>query len=185
MRMPMTIAASAAVAATIMLAGLTAGCGRYGEGNLALSRGAYAEAEQEFERLVAQSPGDLTARRRLGITYVEAGDYEKAAEQFEIVQASRPLLPEEQVYYGVALIGEGQPERGFSVLGSFSYPSAFRVTQSVREAAADYPPTQGANPRKVLADMADAWNKGAEFENYERRQSSFGSTFGDYVSRFP
>jgi hypothetical protein len=33
--------------------------------------------------------------------------------------------------------------------------------------------------------MADAWNKGAEFENYERRQSSFGSTFGDYVSRFP
>lgn len=161
------------------------GCaGRVDQGNLALARGDYQGAEDLFQGILKDNPGNLTVRRRLAMTYYFMGrdsdpaKFNQAVEQFEFIKEKRALQPEEQLYSGLSLVGQGKRDEGFTVLKILSHPTKFRIQQFVRERAVQLEPSHELPLRKLFSEMEKAWREGDEADKREeldeRRDAPYG-----------
>ncbi|SDB57070.1 Tetratricopeptide repeat-containing protein [Desulfonatronum thiosulfatophilum] len=157
----------------LLLMGL-GGCGGYMQGNLALARGDYRQAEQLFQEILVQNPEDATARRRLAMTYFYMGRdldpsyYARSVQEFRRIGEIRDPTPEEQFHHGFALIGEGRRAEGFGLLKNFSYPRQFRTQQFVRERAAQLESDPDLTPIEIFTQMERAWKEGEQEDLRER-----------------
>jgi tetratricopeptide (TPR) repeat protein len=189
MRFPsLPVAAAGLIPGLILLLLFLSGCaGPVGQGNMALLRGDYQQAEALFQKAIAEDPENLTARRRLGMTYFYMGrdkdptKFGPAVEQFEIIGESRTMQPEEQFYYGLSLIGQGHRDKGFAALKTLSHPTKFRVQQFVRERAAQLEAFRELPLRKLFAEMEKSWREGEE----EDRREKIDERDNDYGLDFP
>lgn len=156
-----------AVMTILVLLALLSGCaGAVGQGNLALARGDYQAAEDLFLKALEDDSENLTARRRLAMTYFYMGRdtdparFGQAVEQFAFIQERRTMQPEEQFYYGLCLVGQGQRDQGFAVLKTLSHPTKFRIQQRVRQRAARLEPYLELPMRDLASEMEKAWREG-------------------------
>ncbi|GAB6058740.1 tetratricopeptide repeat protein [Desulfonatronum parangueonense] len=159
---------------SLLLLGGLGGCGGYTQGNLALARGDYRQAEQHFQEMLVQNPDDATARRRLAMTYfymgrdIDPAYYAQSVQEFVRIAEIRDPTPEEQFHQGLALIGQGRRAEGFSLLKNFSYPRQFRTQQFVRERAAQLESSHDLTPVEIFARMERAWREGEKEDLRER-----------------
>lgn len=159
----------------VLLLILLTGCaGSVGQGNLALARGDYHGAESIFQEILNRDPENLTVRRRLGMTYFFMGrdkdpnKFSRAVKEFEFIRERRTFQPEEQFYYGLALIGQGKRSAGFEVLAGFSHPTKFRIQQHVRNRAAQLAPHQELSAHTIFSEMKKAWRDGDAADKQEQ-----------------
>ncbi len=151
------------------------GCaGPVGQANLALLRGDYQAAENILSRAVQDDPEDLTARRRLAMTYYYMGrdedteKFSRAVEQFEFIRDRRTMQPEEQFYLGLSLIGQGKRGDGFMALKTLRHPTKFRIQQFVRQRASHLETYRELPPHEIFSEMEKAWREGDEEDKREQ-----------------
>jgi len=85
---------------------LCAGCATtpYSEGQSALQKGRYVEAEGYFTQALAADPGRPDALVGLGIAQYKQGEIDKASDTLEKVLQVRPNEPSVRLYLGLAYL---------------------------------------------------------------------------------
>ncbi|HDQ39865.1 MAG TPA: tetratricopeptide repeat protein [Desulfonatronum sp.] len=178
--LPSSLKIAGCIFGMFVLSLLHSGCaGPVGQGNLALIRGDYQGAEAIFLQVLQDNPENVTARRRLAMTYFYMGrdsepeKFNQAVAQFMFIKERRILQPEEQFYYGLSLVGKNHRHEGFAVLKTLSHPTKFRVQQFVRQRAAQLE-NYGEMPlRKLIAEMEKSWREGEEEDQREKIDERF------------
>jgi tetratricopeptide (TPR) repeat protein len=95
----------ARVWALLVVTMLCAGCATaYSEGQLALQKGRYVEAEGYFTQALAADPGRPDALVGLGIAQYQQGEIDKASDTLEKVLQVRPNEPSVRLYLGLAYL---------------------------------------------------------------------------------
>jgi tetratricopeptide (TPR) repeat protein len=153
---------------------LLASCASQTVGEGSYLAGDYPAAEAKIQAYLAEHPDSVSARRRLAIVYFDGGKYPQAAEQFAAFVPKTRNMYEEQLYYGLSLLGAGRTAEGMEVLQGFSYPEHFRIQEFVRAEVGRIDPAK--DPHLSLIQLRNAWQRGVVFEEQERR--------GDHDSPF-
>jgi tetratricopeptide (TPR) repeat protein len=85
---------------------LCAGCATtpYGEGQSALQKGRYVEAEGYFTQALAAEPGRADALIGLGIAQYKQGEIDQASDTLEKALQVRPNEPSVRLYLGLAYL---------------------------------------------------------------------------------
>lgn len=122
----------------VWLAAFSAGCSPLVQGGMALSRGHGEQALGFYQQALAEDPGDLYARRKMGQTLMTLGRFDAAVDTLNQVLAQAPDDWFATFYLGLSLVGKGERERGFEVLAGYRRSRAVWESQYVAEAAARY-----------------------------------------------
>lgn len=89
----------------LVLIALAAGCATpYGEGQSALQKGRYVEAEGYFSQALAADPGRTDALVGLGIAQYKQGEIGQASDTLEKALQVRPNEPSVRLYLGLAYL---------------------------------------------------------------------------------
>jgi tetratricopeptide (TPR) repeat protein len=103
---------------------LTTGCVTpYGEGQSALQKGRFAEAEGYFSQALAADPGSTDALVGLGIAQYKQGEFEQASDTLQKALQVRPNEPGVRLYLGLAYLRNQdtpQAERQLTALRSLN-----------------------------------------------------------------
>jgi tetratricopeptide (TPR) repeat protein len=116
---------------------LTAGCATtpYREGQSALQRGRYVEAEGYFNQALAADPGRTDAVVGLGIAQYKQGEIDQASDTLQKVVLVRPNEPSVRLYLGLAYLRNQdtlQAEQQLTALRSLNIDP--RVAQQIDRA---------------------------------------------------
>jgi tetratricopeptide (TPR) repeat protein len=124
------------LAAIALAACLLGGCSAYQRSAMDLASGDYARSVAGFEAIVAQSPGDAMAWRKLGYARYKAMLYRAATDAFKKALALVPDDPDATFYLGQSLILRGLRDQGLSVQAGYRHPDMFLMAQTISGEAA-------------------------------------------------
>jgi tetratricopeptide (TPR) repeat protein len=83
----------------------------------AFKEGRYAEARAQFEKLIEKLPGHAAAlHQRIGLTYIQEHDFDKAVEQLDMVLAADPGNQQIRAIAAQAALEGGMLEKGRDLL---------------------------------------------------------------------
>jgi len=121
---------------TLAAIALAAGCVTpYGEGQSALHKGRFAEAEGYFSQALAADPGRTDALVGLGIAQYKQGEIDQASDTLQKAVQVRPNDPSVRLYLGLAYLQNRdsvQAEQQLSALRSLNIDP--RVAQQIGRA---------------------------------------------------
>lgn len=139
-----------------------------------------ASAQANLSAVIAANPANLSARRRLADLAFDSGQYGLAAEHYQALRAARPRDPRTQLQYGLSLIGTGRVDEGYDVLQGFTHPTIYRISQFVRERAAEL--RGRTDVPAVRASLRQAWAEGERMDWEERIDDRpFGRRIGPFL----
>lgn len=115
---------------------LAAGCATpYGEGQSALQKGRFAEAQGYFSQALAEDPGRTDALVGLGIAQYKQGEIDQATDTLQKALQVRPNEPSVRLYLGLAYLRNQdtlQAEQQLTALRSLNIDP--RVAQQIDRA---------------------------------------------------
>ena len=121
---------------TLAVIALAAGCVTpYGEGQSALQKGRFAEAEGYFNQALAADPGRTDALVGLGIAQYKQGEIDQASDTLQKALQVRPNEPSVRLYLGLAYLQNRdslQAEQQLTALRSLNIDP--RVAQQIDRA---------------------------------------------------
>jgi tetratricopeptide (TPR) repeat protein len=121
---------------TLAVIALAAGCVTpYGEGQSALHKGRFAEAEGYFSQALAADPGRTDALVGLGISQYKQGEIDQARDTLQKAVLIRPNEPSVRLYLGLAYLRNQdtlQAEQQLTALRSLNIDP--RVAQQINRA---------------------------------------------------
>lgn len=125
----------AALALSLLVLPLLAGCSPAVRGSMALSGGDYNLALARYHEALEQDPDSVYLRLRIGLTYFTMKDYASAEAAYKDVLIRKPGEPNALLYLGLSRVGKGERQRALDDLTGFAWPDKFYHQKYVREEA--------------------------------------------------
>ncbi len=103
----------------ILLLTCMMGCTAAMKADMRMNQNDYGAAIELYTEHLAQNPGDLRARSRLGLAYLKAGMTDKAASEFESVFGSEPADPFSTLYLGITYLRQKRLDEAITTWEKF------------------------------------------------------------------
>jgi tetratricopeptide (TPR) repeat protein len=161
--LPLPPAWSAFALATLC-ACLLAGCSPAMQGSMALAKGDYNLALKRYNEALAQNPGSLHLRQRIGLTYFAKKDYAQAEASFQDILNRSPGEPNALFYLGLSRIGKGETAAALDEFTRFSWPDKYYQQKYVREEAERLLRHPEMPPAELIRCLQDALEEGRQFQ---------------------
>jgi len=144
----------------VLYACLLAGCSPAVRGSMALAGGDYDLALSRYQEALAQDPGSLYLRQRIGLTYYTKKDYPQAEASFLDILARSPGEPNALFYLGLSRIGKGEAASALDDLTRFSWPGKYYHQKFVRAEAVRLLGHPELPPVEIIRSLQDALEQG-------------------------
>jgi tetratricopeptide (TPR) repeat protein len=112
---------------------LVSACSPYMRGDIQMSLQNYDAAIPLLEEALAQDPGNLAARKRLGYAYLKEKQPNQAIQQFEEVLRREPGDPEGTYYLGMAYLESGKRAEAIDTWRDYNNPGNSEVEKEIKK----------------------------------------------------
>ena len=137
-----------------------------GGGGTSVGVGAYSGSAvtlTAYKDFLNNGPNAIYTSNKQGVTALNNGDYDTAANIFENNLQQFPNHPDSTYYLGLTRIYQGDREAGFALLRTYRDPDNYRMTSEVQRSANMLEPKTDLTPKKIHEVM----NKN-RYDGYQR-----------------